>query len=153
MSIKSHSSFLKASSTLAHSALFVLLIVYARIPILEAISIWLRIKDNSGLMSKVGPAPCSRNNFVARKYTRLFPQPVRCTINARCFLTATIPMASHCPGRKSLSCPIIWRRRWRACSCRFMLDPSSCRYVVTSLVSSPFLQAFFYWLAIQSVSF
>src|SRR6267378_8241910 len=39
----------------------------------------------------------------------LLPQPVRCTTNNRWFKRATASMASHCPSRKRLSSPSIWR--------------------------------------------
>ena len=59
--------------------MFALLIVAARTPARWAISIWLRINASSGEISSVGPAPSSRSNRVAMKYTALLPHPVRCT--------------------------------------------------------------------------
>ena len=63
--------------------MFAELIVAARIPARAADSTWLRINANSGDTIIDGPAPASRSNFAAMKYTADLPQPVRCTTSMR----------------------------------------------------------------------
>ena len=62
-------------------------------------------------MSRVGRAPASRRMLAARKYTTLFPQPVRWTTSNRCRWLAAKSMASHCPSRNCASGPSICCKR------------------------------------------
>ncbi len=61
----------------SRSSRFSVLIVRATTPARSAIRIWLRISARSGETRIVGPAPESRSNRVAMKYTADFSHPVR----------------------------------------------------------------------------
>ena len=96
-----YKSTIKVDSTCSLSisensrGVLVLLMLRAHRCSLPAASIWFRIKESRGEISRVGPLPLSRISLVARKYTMLFPQPVRST--TRSFLLfRRCSMLSHC---------------------------------------------------------
>ena len=77
------------------------LMVRVATPILFAASSWLRINASKGDTKSVGPAPRTRNNLAAMKYTMLLPQPARCTRSNRLLPLISSCIASHWPSRNS----------------------------------------------------
>lgn len=107
----------KSVFTSGHSSVLEELIVAALMPILSAAAIWFRMRASRGEIRSVGPFPLSRSSRVAKKYTKLLPQPVRCTTSSFDRSSIKEAIASHCPSRKS-AC-VLLRAIWRSDRARF----------------------------------
>ena len=106
------------SYTSPHCSLLALFTVTAWMPARSAAAIWLRINASNGEMITVGPAPPSRSNAVATKYTADLPHPVRCTTNARCRPCTRASTAVHWSSRNRASSRPTNARRWNSARSR-----------------------------------
>src|SRR6266702_8393 len=79
------------------------------------------MRASKGETSRAAPPPRSRSSRVARKYTALLPQPVRCTTRTRPRPRTNRSIASHCPGRNAAAGLPVRRRRSPSASARVVI--------------------------------